>query len=267
MEKYFWGLILFCWTSFAHAQLDTKPLIEDVGIDENLGGVLDLDLTFTNREGQPVTLRELVEGEIPTVIVPVYYSCPSLCTLVLNGVRDLINASNLELGRHYQVVNISIDPENTPPLAREKAANYYATLEDAGPAREHWHYLTGEQAQITKVMDQIGFRYKKIGDQYSHASMIALVSPEGKITRYLYGVRYESRDFRLAVVEASEGKVGSTMDRLLVYCFQYDPLAGKYVPVAQRIMKVGALISLLLLAGFLVLLWTKELINKRRLHV
>ncbi len=256
---------IFCITQMLFAQLDTKPLIEEVGVDEHLGEVIDLNLTFVDETGKTVALRDLIKGDMPVVIAPVYYSCPNLCTLVLNGVRDLINETSLKLGEQYRVINISIDPENTPELAAEKAANYYETLNDPESGKAEWHYLTGTEENIVRVMDQIGFRYKKANDQYSHASVIVLASPKGLITRYIYGVQYNARDFRLAMVEASAGKVGSTLDKVLIYCFKYDPLAGKYVPVAQRIMKIGALITLLLLAGFVTFLWSRELLIKRRL--
>jgi len=265
MHKVLIFLSIFCLSQGLFGQLDTKPLIDEVGVDEHLGETLDLDLTFVDETGKTVALRELIDGDLPVVIAPVYYSCPNLCTLVLNGVRDLINETSLKLGDQYRVINISIDPTNTPELAAEKAANYYETLNEPESGKANWHYLTGTEENVARVMDQIGFRYKWINDQYSHASVIVLASPEGLITRYIYGVKYNARDFRLAMVEASAGTVGSTLDKVLIYCFKYDPLAGKYVPIARRIMRIGALITLLLLAAFVIFLWSKELLNKRRL--
>ena len=267
MHRFSVSLVLVGLSAFCFGQLDTKPLIEDVGVDEHLGETIDLDLTFWDEEGKEVTLRELTAGEVPVVIAPVYYTCPSLCSLVLNGVRDLLKETTLTPGEHFKVVNVCIDPENTPEIAAEKKNNYLNTLPEPEAVRDHWTFLTGQKENIEKATDQLGFRYKWVNDQYSHASVIMLVSPEGKITRYIYGIKYNPRDFRLAVVEASQGKVGNTVDRILMYCFRYDPLAGKYVPVAQRIMKLGAFLSLLMLVAFMSFLWVKEFHKKRRLHV
>lgn len=250
----------------AYAQLDAKPLIEDVGVDEHLGERVDLSLTFSDESGKTVQLGDYYQDGVPVVLVPVYYSCPNLCTAVLNGVRDLIAESDLTLGEGYRVVNVSFDPENTPDLAHAKATSYRATLDDTVGAKSEWVYLTGSEDNIRTLMDQIGFRYKWVNDQYSHSSVLVLTAPDGKITRYVYGVTFPERIVRLGLVEAAQGKVGSTVDKLLIYCFRYDPLAGKYVPVANRIMKVGALISLVIVVLISAVLWRGELFNKRRLQ-
>jgi protein SCO1/2 len=245
-----------------------KPLVEDVGIDEKLGETVDLNLELVNRQGETVRLGDLLAGEMPTILAPVYYSCPGLCTLVLNGVREVIRDMDLQLGLDYQVLNVSFDPTNTPALAAAKADNYYRTLSeaDARAAREHWYFLTGKAEAVAALMDQIGFRYKYVNDQYSHASAIVLLSPEGKITRYLAGINFPPKDTKLAVVEASGGQVGSPIDRVLTYCFRYDPLAGKYVPYAWGIMRIGAGASLILLLVGSFFLWKSEFFNKRRLE-
>lgn len=248
------------------SQLDTVELVEGVGIDEHLGDQINLNLEFIDLEGNRVKLRDFIDGSKPTIIAPVYYNCPQLCTLVLNGVANLIDNLDLQLGTDYQVLNISIDPTNTPDLAAQKAANYCNALSEPEVAAKNWHFLTGEEANVVSIMDQVGFRYKKVDDQYSHTSAIVFVSPKGLITRYIYGVKYSTRDARLATIEASDGKVGSTLERVFVYCFRYDPLAGKYVPYAWGIMRVGALLTLafMLLAGFI--LWRAELTKKWRLR-
>jgi len=247
------------------AQLDTKPLIEDVGIDERLGNTIDLDLEFRDRNGRALELSDLLDDEKPTIFVPVYYTCPNLCTMILDGTRDLINELQLQLGVDFRVVNVSFDPSNTPELARQKAENYIATLRDPRPA-DHWYFLTGEADRIEAFMDSIGFRFKKIEDLYSHTSVLVLASPEGKITRYVYGVDYDPKTVRMALVEAADGKVGSTLDRILIYCFKYDPLAGKYVPYAWGIMRIGAAASALVLVALVITLWRAELMRKRRLE-
>ena len=259
--------LLITWSPVSlFAQLDSQPLIEDVGVEEHLGETINLDLEFTNRFGEKVTLGQLIQVNRPTILAPVYYSCPGLCTLVLNGVARLVNDLEFQMGTDYQVINISFDPTNTPDLAKEKAGNYYRTLNDAKAAESHWHFLTGQQENIAQFTQAIGFNYKKANDQYSHASVLVLVSPQGKITRYLYGVDYPGKDVRRALVEASQGKVGNTLDKMLMYCFRYDPLAGKYVPYAWGIMRIGAGLTLLimLVGGFF--LWKSDLLKKRRLR-
>jgi len=265
MQKTFLLVLILCAPLSLSAQLDTKPLIEDVGIEEHLGETIDLDLAFRDRNGNRVTLGELMNDEKPTVFAPVYYTCPNLCTLILDGSRDLINELDLQLGVDYRVINVSFSPENTPELARQKAENYIETLDDKRPA-DHWYFLTGEEPQIVAFMDAIGFRYKKIEDLYSHTSVLVLASPKGKITRYVYGVDYDPKTVRMGLIEAADGKVGSTLDRILIYCFKYDPLAGKYVPYAWGIMRIGAAASMLVLAALVIVLWRSELLRKRRLE-
>ncbi|CAM2006463.1 SCO family protein [Acanthopleuribacter pedis] len=260
------NVLFVCWffglSLPLFAQLDTKPLIEDVGVDEKLGQRINLAQTFTDRHGNPVTLGDLFTDGKPVIIAPVYYSCPQLCTLVLNGVRNLINDMTLTLGEDYRVVNICIDPDNTPEMAADKAKNYIGTLDRPEPADKNWFFLTGNSQVIENAMDQIGFRYKKVDEQYNHASVIVLVSPQGVISRYVYGVTYPAKDVRLGLVEAAEGKVGTTLDKVLIYCFRYDPLAGKYVKDAMNLMRLGSGLSLLamLVIGFF--LWRSELLNK-----
>jgi len=258
-------LLIGLTTDFIAAQVDTRPLVEDVGVDEHLGGVIDADLRFRDAQGQEVRLGDLMRGRQPIIFAPVYYSCPNLCTLVLNGVRDLINEMDLLPGKEYKVINISFDPANTPPLAAAKAENYAATLKDPSAA-DHWYFLTGTEESIHAFTEAVGFKYKFINGQFSHASVLVLASPEGKITRYIYGVRYDAATARMALVEASAGKVGTTLEKVFVYCFRYDPLAGKYVPVAWRVMRIGGVLTLLVLAAGALFLWNLELTRKRRLR-
>ncbi|CAM2066113.1 SCO family protein [Sulfidibacter corallicola] len=264
MRLFFVFALLAClvWSEPATAQLDTKPLIEDVGVDEQLGEHVNLSLTLTDQHGKQVRLSEYFGDGKPVVLAPVYYSCPQLCTLVLNGVRDLIDDLPLELGEDYRVINVSFDPENTPELAASKAANYYQSTKNPTTSAENWHFLTGEAPAVENLMNQIGFRYKKVDDQYSHTSVIVLLSPKGVITRYVYGVTYPAKDVRLGLVEAAEGKVGSTIDKVLIYCFKYDPKAGKYVKDAMNMLRAGGVLTLLvmLVAGFF--LWRSELFNR-----
>lgn len=269
MQKKF-GLILLALAMgcvFAQAQEDATSLVEDVGVTEHLGDTIDLNLKFTDRHGKELSLKELVNGDKPTILVPVYYSCPGLCTAVLSSVHDLIKNVSLNLGEEYQVVNVSFDPTNLPMLAKAKAENYRSTLPAAErqAAKAAWYFLTGQQENITTLMNQIGFRYKYVNDQYSHAAVLVVLSPEGKITRYLQGVGMTPRDVKLAVIEASGGTVGSPLDRALSMCFRYDPLAGKYTPLAWTILRIGGVLTLIFMSAVGWYLWKSEFLKKRRL--
>lgn len=231
------------------AQLSAKPLVEDVGIDEHLGEMIDLDLTFVNREGDTLKLRDLIDGTLPVAIAPVYYNCPGMCTLVLSSTSDLIGKLDLDLGTEYLILNVSFDPTDTPALAKAKSESYYTTLAEPHQerARKGWYFLSGGQEQITALMDQIGFRYKKVNDQYSHSSALVMISPKGKITRYIAGVTFPPFDAKLALLEASGGKVGSPIDTFLTYCFRYNPTKGKYTSLAFTVLRTGGALSLVLL--------------------
>jgi protein SCO1/2 len=257
--------LLIGLTTDLSAQVDTRPLVEGVGVDEHLGEFIDPELRFTDRQGEEIRLGDLMKGDQPIIFAPVYYSCPNLCTLVLNGVRDLINDMDLVPGKEYKVINISFDPANTPQLAETKAGNYAATLKNRAAA-DHWFFLTGTESNIHAFTEAVGFKYKFINGQFSHASVLVLASPQGKITRYLYGVRYDANDARMALVEASAGKVGSTLEKVFVYCFRYDPLSGKYVPIAWRVLRIGGVITLVALGAGALFLWKMELTRKRRLR-
>lgn len=269
MKKMCWLMSLgfFCG-QLALAQVGAAPLIEDVGVDQNLGVDIRGDLAFTDRFGKEVALNEFMGGEMPSILVPVYYSCPGLCTAVLSTVTNIIRNMSLELGTDYRVINVSFDPDNDAELANEKASNYRSDLakNDQVAAKQAWHFLTGTQQNITLLMNQIGFRYKKVGMEYSHPAALVVLTPQGKVARYLTGIGMSPGDTKLAVMEASGGKVGSPIDLVFSYCFRYDPRAGKYVPLAWRIMRIGCLLVLVAMSVAGYFLWKSELVRKRRLE-
>lgn len=253
----------------AWAQLDTTGLVEGVGVDQKLGDRVELTLSFEDSQGNTVLLRDLLRGDVPVLFAPVYYNCPSLCSLTLNTVTDGINeleANGLRLGEDFRVLHVSINPDDTPETARAKKANYVTGLNNSGDGARDWHFLSGKQPEITKLMDQIGFRYKKVGEEYSHASAVVLLSPRGTITRYFLGMKLPGEELKRALVDASQGKVGSAIDKIYNFCFRYDPLAGKYTADAQNLMRAGGLLTIVAMAigGFL--LWKRELLNRRRVE-
>ena len=215
--------------------------MKDVGIDEHLGAQIPLDLRFRDENGAEVTLASLFPGDRPAVLSLNYSDCPMLCTLVLNGLVDGLEEMPWTPGREFDVISVSIDPLETPQRARltkQKYLRNYGRPETAGG----WHFLTGTQENIKRLADAVGFRYKYVekDKQYVHAAVIMICTPQGRMSRYLYGVQFPEQTLRLSLVEAGEGKVGSTMDKVLLFCFHYDAEAGRYGPVARNLMKLGA---------------------------
>lgn len=245
----------------AEAQLNKgKPaILDDIGVDEYLGDVVPLDVAFTNSDGEEVTLEELMEPGKPVLLNPLYYDCPMLCNIVVEGVYKVVEELQWSPGKDYTIISFSIDPGEQYLLAADSKKRYLSGLNREG-ASEGWHFLTGTEEQIQKVTDAVGFRYKKDEQtgEYIHAAAIMFLSPDGKITRYLYGAQFSEFDLRNALYEAADGKIGSTIERAVLYCFTYDPASGSYVPVAINIMKLGGLATVIILGIFLGLFWNKE---------
>lgn len=236
---------------------------QDVGIDQKLGAQLPLELRFRVEDGREVALRELVR-ERPVVLSLVYYECPMLCSLVLNDQVRAMRGSTLELGQDYDVITVSIDPGETPELAASKKRTYLADYSSTASASEQaaWHFLTGEQAAIGRLAAAVGFRYvyDEQADQYAHAAGLMVLTPDGVVSRYLYGVDYAPKDLRLAVVEAGQGKVGSLADQILMLCFHYDPQTGKYGFAVITALRVAGVATVLALLVFMV----RNLLRERR---
>ena len=232
---------------------------QDVGIDQRLGASLPLDLSFRDERGQPVALAQLF-GRKPVVLAFVYYQCPMLCTMVLNDLTRALKAMPLELGPDYEVVVVSIDPHETPELAAAKKSRYLEQLarDDAQPAA--WHFLTGDDESIHALASAAGFRYVYDAEavQYAHASGVMVVTPQGVMSRYLYGLEYSSRDLRLALVEASDGAVGGLTEQVLMLCFHYDPTTGKYGFAIINGVRAAGIATVLALAAFMLVHLRRE---------
>lgn len=245
----------------AHAQLSdptqnigVRPdLLKDVGIDQKLNDSIPLGLTFRDEEGKPVELRQFF-GHGPVILTLVYYNCPMLCTQVLNALNRSLKEISLDVGKQFTVITLSIDPTERPVLAAAKHELYTGTYGRPGGA-EGWHFLTGDEANIKPLAAAVGFRYAYDPDshQFAHASGIFVLTPEGKLSRYFYGIQYPPRDLRLGLVEASAGKIGSPVDQLLLFCYHYDPHTGKYGLLISRIVRAAGLLTVLAIA-FLVLI-------------
>ncbi len=245
----------------ATAQLNNqKPKdVQDVGIEEHLGEKIPLDLTFATSEGDSVTLATLMEGNKPVLLNPVYYECPMLCSMVIEAVYSGVSDLKWTPGDEYNIITFSIDPEEDSKLA---AATKDSMITKLGreSAREGWYFLSGKEEPIKKLTEAIGFKYKKVEerDQFAHSAAIMFLSPDGTLTRYLYGIEFDEFSLRNALYEAADGEVGSAVERVLLYCYQYDADSNSYVAVAWRIMQLGGFATVLILGIFIGLLWLKE---------
>lgn len=240
-------LILFCSVALAsYAQYyDVAEDKVEIGIVEKLDQQIPLELKFQNENDETVSLGELIDK--PTILCFVYFECPGLCPPLLAGVSDLIDKLDMQLGIDYQVITISFNPKDSPVKAREKKSNYVTEIPEAD--RKHWIWLTGEQENITTATESVGYRYKPQGVDFAHPSAIIALSPEGKITRYLYGLNYLPFDAKMALIEAQKGISRPTINKILDICFAYDPGSRTYSLQITRI--VGAM---LIIAAVIVLI-------------
>jgi len=230
---------------------------EGVDFVQKLGSQVPMGTTFTDETGAKVSLRELGHGK-PIVLVPAYYECPMLCSLVLDGAVSSLDTLEFDAGKEYEMVVISFDPGETPKLAAESKRQHMAKYDHADGAAG-FHFLTGDKPSIDAVMDAIGFRYKYIPrrDEYSHSAGIVVLTPEGKVARYFYGVEYPPRDVRLALVEASDMKIGSPVDKVILYCCRYDPETGRYSAAILNIIRVAGVLTLAAIGLFFLWSWRR----------
>ncbi|MBN8587907.1 MAG: SCO family protein [Rhodothermia bacterium] len=255
-----WAQMLNSERTFGDKIQNTAPEIQQAtGIDEHLGAFIPLDATFRDEEGKTVKLSSYFKGEKPVLLNFAYHTCPLLCHYVLDGIVAGAKSMPWVPGKEYEIISISIQPTETPELAKRQKKNYLAKLNKIG-AEKGWHFLTGDEAEIRKVANTVGFRYKwdEKSKQFSHSAAIMLLSGEGKISRYLYGIRYSSKDLRNGLLEAAEGKVGTTIDKVFLWCYHYDPTEKSYVLNAYRLMQIGMGIVLTLVAVGLVWYWKTE---------
>ena len=232
-----------------------RRLLRQVAFDQKLNEQVPLDLTFRDEEGNSVELNQYF-GRRPIVLTLVQYECPMLCNEILNGLLYSLDELKFDAGDEFDVVIASLDPRETPSLAAEKKGKYVRRYAREGAA-EGWHFLTGDEDAIARLADSIGYRfvYDTEKNQYAHPSGVVVLTPTGKISRYFYGVQYDSGDLRLGLVEASANKIGSPIDRILLYCYHYDPTTGKYGLMIMNLIRVaGALTVLGLLALILIML-------------
>ena len=255
------GVALWTLAGRLDAQI-VQPVapLDDVKIIEHLDAPVPLDLEFVDDRDRPVRLRQLFDGKRPVVLSLNYSSCRMLCGLKLRGMVAALSDVSLEPGRDYHIVSVSIDPLENPMRARLAKQGY---VREFGRGNgDGWSFLTGQESQIRALADAVGFQYKYIPErrEYAHAAVFMICTPDGRMARYLYGVNFEPKTVQLSLVEAAEGRIGTTMDRVLLFCFHYDPSSGNYGPAAANLMKFGGGTTVLAVVTFL-LPWRR----KRRL--
>jgi protein SCO1/2 len=242
----------------ARAETARPAPLRDVGYDQRLGQALPLDTALRDETGAPVRLRDYFDDR-PVVLVPAYYTCPMLCPLVLNGLVSALRALSFTVGKEFSVVVFSFAPSDTADLAAGRKAALLDDYRRVG-AEKGWHVLTGDEPAIRALTGAIGFRYAwdEAHKQYAHASGIVVATPDGRIARYLFGVEYAPRDLRLALVEASAGRIGTVVDQLLLFCFHYDATTGRYGRIALDAVRAGGVVTVLGLAAFVGLMLRRD---------
>jgi protein SCO1 len=231
-----------------HAQPLIKPEVE-IGIVEKLGDTIPLDLKFFNEKNDTVTLGSMINK--PTILSFVYFDCPGLCSPLLDGIADVISKMDLSIGKDFNIITISFNTKDTPEKAKIKKLNFVQKIQEKD--RANWFYLTGELGNIQKITEAVGFRYKPTGLDFAHPSTIIMISPQGKITRYLYGITFLPFDVKMAIVESQKGLVRPTSTKLLDYCFAYDSKSRSYTLQFTRVIGAFILIvGLFFVAGLLI---------------
>jgi len=249
-------LLLFISIIFLSFPLFSQEMVKsdllnkniEVGIIEHLGDTIPKDVWFLNESNDTVTLGELIDK--PTIMLFVYFDCPNLCSPLMDGVADVISKTDLQLGTDYQIITISFNTKDTPEKAREKKVNFVQKISKEN--QKHWIYLTGIQENIDVITEAAGYRYKAQGLDFAHASAIMVLSPQGKITRYLYGLTFLPFDLKMAIIEAQKGIARPTINRILEYCFAYNPASKTYSIQITRI--IGTITIIIALIVFIILI-------------
>ncbi len=240
------------------AAVPPPSILKNIEIEQKLGAQLPLNAVFKDETGHDVTLGQYF-GSKPVVLNLAYYNCPMLCGEVLNGMASAFGVLKFDVGKDFEVVTVSFDPHETPAMAAAKKKTLVRRYGRAG-AEQGWHFLTGSPASIHALTQAVGFDYQwdDRSQQYAHAAAIMVATPEGRLAQYFYGVEYSPKDLRLALVQASQDKLGTLVDKVLLYCYHYDPRTGKYGALITRILQVAGLITIFVLGGGLLLMLKLE---------
>jgi protein SCO1/2 len=245
--------------SIIEAQKDLPPQIQGVDVQEHLGELVPRDARFLDAEGREVVLGELLSKTKPTLLTLVYYNCPMLCNLVLNAQVQAMRELGLELGKDYEAVTVSIDPEDTPAQSLERRRRHLQSM--GKPESAPWHFLTGTDAEVRRLADTLGFKYTYDAStrQYAHPAVVHVLTPEGSISRYLYGTTFPPQDMKLAILEAANGRVGTSFDQIVMSCFKYDTATRRYGFYIFGFIRLGGMMVFCALATMLIYFWRREL--------
>jgi protein SCO1 len=233
------------------------PILTNVGVEQKLNSQVPLEAKFRDENGQPVVLKQYFDK--PVILTLVYYTCPMLCSEVLNGTVSSLKPVKFDVGKEFNVVTISIDPKDTPGTAMGKKKMMMARYGRHG-AEQGWHFLTGDKENIDAVAKAVGWKYAydPRSGQYAHASAIMLLTPEGKVSRYFYGIEYSAKDIQFGIMDASQNKIGSIADQVVLYCYHYDPATGKYGVAVMRLVRAAGLLTVALICGFVFMAVRRE---------
>jgi protein SCO1 len=247
------------------ARNQAASAVKGVDVLERLGDRVPESGRFVDSEGRPFELADVLQRGKPVILTLVYYRCPALCSLVLSGLTRSLRGLDMKLGEDYRVVTLSIDPTETSRMAAESKRGHMQAM-GVDPLTPAWTFGTGNEAQIRPLAEALGFQYTydEPSKQYAHAAAIFVLSPDGKISRYLYGIDFPARDLRMALVEAGKGKVGTALDRVLLTCFKYDPTTRRFEPYVLGFIRIGASLAFFALATLLTVLWRQELKMKKQ---
>ena len=254
----FLSIVVLAGPAVAAQQDQGFSLLQQVGIDQQLGTSLDLNLRFNDEEEKSVKLGDFFHGK-PVILAPVYFQCPSLCPMSLNSLVQSLRVLKFNPGREFEVVAFSFDPKETPAMSAQAKAHYLKDYDRPNTANG-WHFLTGSEASIRELTSRLGFRYAWDSNsaQWAHATGIMVVTPEGKIAQYFYGLEFSARDLRLSLVQASSENIGSLADRVLLYCYHYDPTTGKYGIVIMRTLRAFGALTAVALFAFMFLMFRRD---------
>jgi len=244
----------------AHAVNDPQDdILRSIGVDEKLGGAVPRDAVFRNAKGEEVRLGDYLRGG-PALLTLNYYTCPMLCPLTLRSLLGSVERmKGIDLGRDFRIVTVSINPEDTPAIASARAGEIYAEMKGTDDPAARWPFLLGDAGAVGALTGAVGFRYRRVGNEFAHPDVVVVLTPEGRISRYLYGIEQDPRDLKMALIEASGGNIGKStaLNHVLLFCFQYDPVGKKYALYARNIMKAGGVLTIALLGGLLLVLWKR----------
>ncbi len=252
MKLFVLGLALAAAAPWVLAQDGPPRALREVGFDQKPGDSLPLDLRFKDDTGREVRLRDYF-GKRPVVLSLNYYGCPMLCTVTLSGLASALDVlTSFDAGRDFELLTVSFDASEGPELAAKKKKSYLARYKRP-TAEAGWHFLTGDKAAIDALTTAVGFRYAwdEETKQFAHPAGVVVLTPEGRISRYLYGIEYAPKDLKLALMESSRGRIGTAIDQAILYCYQYDPMTGRYSASVMRILRAGAVLTVLALLGFI----------------